>query len=138
MTNRIIEWMSSNPSVAQVNQKGEVNPLGEGTTDITVTCGSARASLRVRVTSPTVVGLKVDPVELELGVGTQSQLRALAVTSNGQELEVRAEEWRSSNPSIVRITDDGLVVGLRAGSAKVAVKAAGRRAVISIYVLSRG
>ena len=55
-----------------------------------------------------------------------------------EEIDVSADGWKSSNPSIIRVTDDGLVAGLRTGSAKVAVQAAGRRAVILIYVLSRG
>lgn len=49
-TTDTLSFVSSNPSVAAVNEKGLITAVGEGSAVVTVTCGSASAQCSVEVT----------------------------------------------------------------------------------------
>lgn len=71
----------------------------------------------------TIVGLQITPAVSSLPVGLSEQLTGEAILSDGQVLDVTADDavsWRSSNPGVATISssgpDKGMVTGVSTGT----------------------
>ncbi|MEG0986915.1 MAG: Ig-like domain-containing protein [Clostridia bacterium] len=112
-----LTWSSSDPSVVTVGNKGMMTAHKAGTASVRVTTGSGdRAQCRVTVYKlPTGVKLPAGKI---IQVGGKVNLRKL-LKVNGNVTEVK---WRSANPKIAKVNSEGVVLGVRPGQTKVAVK----------------
>ncbi|MBQ7563789.1 MAG: Ig-like domain-containing protein [Lachnospiraceae bacterium] len=108
--NGIIEWTSSDPEVATV-EDGVVTAYKEGTADIKAYCFSSDASSTCRVTviGPSI-SLSRSSVELSIGEST-----TLTATTDPEGLSV---SWRSSDPEVA-IVKDGVVKAVNSGKAEI-------------------
>ena len=107
-------WMSSNPSVADVNaSSGLVVGFSAGTATITYTvlgtggCANATATRDVTVTAPGFAGV-ISGVQNICALGTTQ----FTTTGTGGT-------WSSSNMSVATVDATGLVTGLTAGTATI-------------------
>lgn len=66
-----------------------------------------------------VTGIELNFTELSIMVGQSVQLVATVLPADATEKEVK---WVTSNKSIVTVTPEGLVTGVKAGSARIVVK----------------
>ena len=118
-------WISSNSSVAQVDQNGLVNALTAGTTTITVTADGISATCLLTVTSSevTAVSVSVSPSSVTLSsVGATTQLTASVSPSNATNVTYT---WTSGNTSIATVNQSGLVTAVAAGTASITLKTNG-------------
>lgn len=103
------EWSSSDTAVATVNN-GVVTPLKAGETNITVTVSGVSAVCAVTVTvDPSRVTVSLNKNEMTLEEGKSGEL--FATVSTGA-----AVTWSSSDNSIATVSN-GVVTGIKAGSA---------------------
>ncbi|WP_338890406.1 Ig-like domain-containing protein [Aeromonas rivipollensis] len=130
-TDDAVSWRSSDPAVATISNnspdKGRVTGVSAGTVTITAS-GEANgqsfsATAEVTITNAVVTRVQITPAVSSLPVGLSEQLTGEALLSNGQVLDVTADDvvsWRSSDPAVATISnnspDKGRVTGVSAGT----------------------
>ncbi|PJG60475.1 Ig-like domain-containing protein, partial [Aeromonas cavernicola] len=127
-----LTWTSSDDTIApivsnQTSGNGMVTGVSAGSVTITAS-GEANgqrfsATAQVTITNAVVTELQITPQDSSLAIGLSEQLKAEAILSDGQVLNVTANtavSWSSSNPAVATInssgTDKGIVTGVSAGS----------------------
>ncbi|URZ01043.1 Ig-like domain-containing protein [Clostridium felsineum] len=115
-----INWTSSNPAVASVDNAGKVTAISEGDVTITATTadGGKTASCNYTVTSVTnVSSVSLNKSSEALNVGQTDNLSANILPTNATNKAVR---WTSSNNSIVSVDNiTGKITAVSAGEASV-------------------
>lgn len=113
-----IEWASSAPAVAEVDQTGLVTAKGGGEAVITATAGGKSAQCRVSVfIAPTAIAFSTPDRTIRTGESAQLDL---VVTPSGASLD--GLEWKSSDATIARVNADGTVTGLKGGKVTITAK----------------
>ncbi len=120
-TNKVISWTSSNSSVVDVNDVGEVLAVSDGEAAITAkaTDGSgvyATCSVKVKCY---VSSITLNKTDLELYTGSSYTLTAIVLPSKASD---KTLTWESSNESIATVSK-GVVTAIKAGQASILVKA---------------
>lgn len=114
-TNPIITWESSDPTVAIVSE-GIVTAVGVGEANIRAMAGDFTANCEVTV-EPTLaenVALNIETSILKIGQSLQ-----LIATVTPDNTTNKSIDWSSSNPEVVTVTTDGIVIALTQGSATI-------------------
>ncbi len=130
-----INWTSSDSATARVTN-GVVTALKEGTVTITATSAasaSVRATRTIKITDPdAVTSVTIDQQDMYLGEEKATQLTAkvLPATSNAKV------SWSSNNTTVAAVDTNGKLVGRKAGTAQITVKAGNRSDTIEVRVLS--
>ena len=106
-----IEWTSSDENVATVYH-GVVTAKAIGSTTVTATSGNASAQCLVYVSGTDGASLRISPPKVNLRKGETYQF----TYGNTFGLEMT---WSSSDPSIVSVTQEGLVTALAPGNATI-------------------
>ena len=114
-TDKTLTWTSSNPNVATVNSEGVVTAVAAGSATITATTNdgsnlSASCTVAVYVQASAI---SLNTNNLTLGVDETSQLVAYIYPSNTTNKTVT---WKSSDTSIARVSNNGLVTAVSPGS----------------------
>lgn len=131
---RVVEWTSTDPAVAEVDQGGRVFAHAEGWTTIIVSNAGISASMPLQVHPATIAVFRVVPVSATIAVGETLECQALAANSQGRIIPDVEVAWASGDTSIAAVTPDGVVQALRPGIVKIAAGIRGRRATVSITV----
>lgn len=107
-----VVWSSSDETVAQVDENGNVEALSQGSATITATADGASDECFVLVGALVEAGsLTIDRESLIMDVGQRSVLRATVTPVTASVL------WISSDSSVVQVTTDGSLTALNAGTA---------------------
>ena len=119
-----ISWISEDPDVAEVNEKGVITAVNPGTTKVTITVGeySAECTVRVEKYPPDPAaetgeenGIILDRSVISLLAGAQYRLTPdLAPELSGTEVV-----WSSDDPEIAAVSPDGLVTAVGWGTTRV-------------------
>lgn len=94
-----LEWTSTNPSVAQIDARGNIIALQEGKTIITCCGKEAKSFIEVEV-KPELVGLKINPGSISLNNGEKAVLEAEPVPHNAPIEHLR---WEVDNRNIANL-----------------------------------
>ena len=110
-TNRTATFTSSNTAVARVDATGKITAVSRGTANITAaTENGIKAVCKITVNQP-VTGIEIDPTaEVYTGEKVTPYVSVLPVNANNQGVT-----WKTSNPSIAKISSTGEVTGIKAG-----------------------
>ena len=122
-TNKNVTWESSDTSVATVDESGKVVGLNAGKANITATTldGNKTAICAVTVNLPPVAVTRVDLDEdssQTIDAYTSITLGATVAPANATNQKVT---WKSSNTSVAKVDNNGVVVGKKAGTATITV-----------------
>ena len=114
-----VQWSSSSPAIASVDQNGKVTGLDNGTTIITVASadGTKTARCEVTVIVP-VTGVSLDRTSAEIIKGESMTLTATVAPSNAMNKNVI---WTSSDPSVATVSQSGVVTALEFGTTTISV-----------------
>ncbi|MGD0830366.1 MAG: hypothetical protein ABR907_05440 [Terracidiphilus sp.] len=135
-----LTWISSEPTVAFINNSGLATTAGSGTTTITATFvnsdGTAAQGSGTLTVSPTgspepLTAMTVAPnAQTALAIGQTAQFLAIATTGSGTSVNltnqtatvngqtIKAAVWTSSNPSVASIDPNtGIAKSIAAGAA---------------------
>lgn len=128
-----IRWMSSDESVAIVDENGMVTALAKGTVTVTATEESRGVSAvcTVTVSGVAVESVILDKTELELMEGDVYILTATVDPVNADDSEV---SWTSSDVSVATVTENGEVAAIAAGNAVIIAEAGGITAECRVMV----
>ena len=121
-TNKTVNWSTSNPSVATVDNNGRVTALKSGNATVTATTAdgsnlSVSCNVTVTDSDPTVVlaeSISLDHSSITLNAGTIKHLYATVLPTNTTNKNVA---WSSSDESVVTVTSHGVVKGYTPGTA---------------------
>ena len=130
-----IQWSSTSPAVASVDQNGKVTGLDNGTAIITVASadGTKTATCMVTVIVP-VTGVSLDRSSAEIIKGESITLTATVSPSNATDKNVI---WTSSDPSVATVSQSGVITAVKAGSTTVVATTSdgGKTAACEIVVI---
>lgn len=120
-----ITWSIDDSSIATIESTmGTVKGVSAGTTTVTAsftadgTTYSGSATLTVTDASSTVSSISLDPTAATIQIGKTQQLTA-TVTPAGTS----AVSWSSNNEAVATVDQNGLVTGLKAGTATITATA---------------
>lgn len=137
-------WISSDPEIATVDDKGLVSGIAAGSVTITVSSGEIKDECKVTVTNDDepdpnpdvpVESVTLDPTEASLNVGETYQLIATVQPENATDKTV---EWTSSDNEVATVSEDGLVTAVAEGNATITAACSGYEATCDITVTSNG
>ena len=145
-TNQNVTWESSNPSIATVDEDGNVNAVSTGTATITATTedGGKTATCQVNVSTQAqpqpytmVTKIVLNTYSVTVGVKETVQLTATAYPVNATNRNVL---WSTSNSSIASVDPTGKVTGQAEGTATISVVSADGNAFTTceVTVLKQG
>ena len=129
-----IDWESSNPDIASVNN-GYVKAIKEGHTSITVSAGGKTASCSVTVLAKyiPVSSITVYPTFAEMVEGDEL---ALTVSVEPADANDKSLLWSSSDNNVVSV-NEGKLTAKSVGNAKITVKAGEKTATCDIAVVKK-
>lgn len=130
--NREVKWTSDNPTIASVDDWGNVTGMGEGVTNITAAAvdgSGVKATCHVTVTRyinidgqrvevKPVTAVTLDKVSVTLKQNQRDKLTATITPSDAYYKEVK---WTTSNPDVVTVDQEGNIRAGIAGKATVTV-----------------
>ncbi|MBQ6120231.1 MAG: substrate-binding domain-containing protein, partial [Clostridia bacterium] len=116
------KYQSSNAKKATVSSKGVIKGKAVGTATITVTMKRGDP-LKVRVTVRKAPGkVSLNKSKLTLQAGKTYQLKAKLPSKTASKLT-----WSSSKKSVAKVSADGLITAVKAGTAVITVKTFNKR-----------
>ncbi len=118
-----IDWSSTSPTVATVDQSGLVAGIALGQANIVANCNGPTASVVMQVTLVPVSTATINSSGLTVLVGQHAQLSVTAKDSAGNVLSLagRTFVWSSDNGPLATVDQQGIVTGVSAGVANVQV-----------------
>ena len=125
-----VSWVSSAPSVASVDNQGNVKAVGAGTADITVTLEGFTATCKITVVIP-VSSVSLNKTSIELVKGNSETLVA---TINPSDATDKTISWKSSNSNVATVDNNGKVLAKNGGTATITVTASGKTATCAVTV----
>ncbi len=114
-SNKHVNWKSEDEKVAVVDAAGNVQAIGNGTTNIVAsTVNGIEAKCSVTVTTP-ATGITIGNESLVIGKKENFNLQPVLVPDTSTDKTT----YVSSDESIVRVEDDGSLTGVKKGSAEI-------------------
>ena len=121
-TNRKVNWVSNDPSIASVDDIGNVTGVATGSATIIATTaeGSFKATCSVKVTKTglNVTGVSLSESEIVLNVGEGAKLWETVTPSTATNKKV---DWSSDKPEVADVDDNGNVSAISEGEAIITV-----------------
>lgn len=94
-----LEWTSTNPSVAQIDDRGNIIALSEGKTIITCRGKEVNSFVEIEV-KPDLTGLRINPSSISLNNGEQQVLEVEPIPANAP---VDHLQWELDNRNIANL-----------------------------------
>lgn len=113
-SDKSIEWKSSAPSIAKVDQNGTITAIKAGTAIITARAadGSGKEASCTVTVKQHVTSVSISPSSLSLHNGQTSTLDATVLPSDATD---KTLSWKSSDVSVAIVDDSGNVTGIGRG-----------------------
>lgn len=133
-----VTWESDNTRVAAVNSD-VLNTLVPGSARISASLGTISGNAALTVTTATLSSLQISPATPTLAVGTQTQLQATAIYSDGSQSDVTGQVVWSGADNVRLLVQNGVgqqgrLVALASGNVVVTASFNGVQANVSATV----
>ena len=118
-TDKSVTWMSSDESVAMVDENGVVTAIAVGEATITATTtdsSNLTASCKVTVNPTLATSITLDKTEIELEL---TQTATLETTINPEYTTNQSVEWTSSDETVATVDEKGLITAVKIGEATI-------------------
>ncbi len=134
-TDKTITYTSNNTGVATVDKNGMVTGKKAGTVTITAKSSNGKtATCKVTVSDVTieVISIALKPSSLSIDVG---KTKTIGVSFNPSNATNQVVTWTSSNKDIATVSSEGVVKGVKPGSATITAKSSnGKTAICKVTV----
>ncbi len=116
-TYKTVKWTTSDKNVATVDKNGKVTAVSAGTATITCTStdGYAKETVKVTVTQPPT-GIKFNAKKVTVKIGTPKKLNPKVLPDTAVNKNII---FTSSDEKIAKVSADGVVTGVKKGTAKI-------------------
>lgn len=112
---RSLVWTSSDTSVATVDATGYIEAKSAGTTLITAACeNGVSGSFTLIVREYPVSSVKIAKKSVSVTVGASGVIRVQVLPQNATNKKIL---WKSSNPGVVSVDENGRITAISAGTA---------------------
>lgn len=138
VTEQTVVWSVSRPSVAYVDADGTLRALSPGECTVTATCGNASASASFVVATPVEkVQSALNDMYLDSTTRTADASKFVFVyPTNATNSSLT---WKSSDSSIAKVSDKGLITALKKGTAVITATAHnGVSAIFTVHAVTDG
>lgn len=115
-----IDWASLNPSIAIVDNDGNVKGISAGTTSIIASCGDVKTSCVVKVFDNKVISISLSDAKDTLILGEEVTLNPVVEPDYATNRQLR---YSSSDPNIVSCNDEGKLKAVGLGAATITISA---------------
>ena len=122
-----VKWKSSDPKVATVNSAGVISGKKEGTATITASANNTSDTLVVKVQNADVLTQNT----LNMYYGRYYDLNVF-VQSN-----INKVTWRSENPSIAKVSSNGIVQALKNGTVNIVAESSQGEEAIKLNITTQ-
>lgn len=109
----IIEWTSSDPSIATVSQDGLVEGIAIGNTSVSASVNGEIAICRVNVIGKPAETLTISPESVTIRKGETQQLEAEISPADADQKEVT---WATADSTVAVVSQDGIVTAIGVGN----------------------
>jgi len=133
LSGRQVVWASVAPAIASVDSTGRVGALALGTGTITATSEGRTGTAAISSVPKVVVGRDLP----SLFAGDTTMLVATFRDAANASVATGPIAWSTSNPAVATVSGDGVVSGMAAGLATIAVSSSGGRDSQHVAVLTR-
>jgi uncharacterized protein YjdB len=116
VTDRVVTWTSSNPSVATVSAAGVVTAVATGTATVTATSEGKTGTAAISVVPMPVGSVTVSPATANVVAGQAITLSATVRDTSGAIVVDRTVSWQSSDTAIATVSSAGVVTGVAEGT----------------------
>lgn len=113
---RAVAWVTGSSAVATVTAEGVVTARGEGRTWLYATAPGAADSVPL-VVAQSAVALRVSAPTTTLVVRERAAFTVTALDAVGRTVPAASVVWRTSNPAVAAVTEEGVVQAAGVGSA---------------------
>lgn len=130
-----ITWISSNESIAKVDENGVVTGISSGTVTITASSGELTDTCTVTVSDEViqVESITINPSSYQMSVNETAQFQVEVVPSNVSEKIT----WTSDTPSVAIVDENGNVTAISEGTAKITASIGDKSASSSVTVVNQ-
>lgn len=128
---KLVSWLSADPSVASVSQSGVVKGMSPGTTQVKAYVGELYAECTVVVEGVPVESIELSIDEAEMFVGNEFVVRATVYPYNADY----EPEWSSSSTSSITVDADGRICAIAEGESTISFRAGDVTASCRVTVL---
>ncbi len=118
-----IFWISSDNSVASVDQSGNVKAIGEGSATITASTGAREATCTVTVSKKEIATLSLNYGKKYMNVGEVFVLNAIITPNDLSDAKVT---WDSSDDTVAAVNSSGVVTAKGVGVCEITATAGGK------------
>lgn len=131
-TDMTIEWSSTDPTVASVDQNGLVTGLSVGETEITAACGGKSVTCKIIVISSVIPteSIRISQRSVTIAIGATSTVKAELTPSDSNQGII----WSIEDESIAKVDDNGLIEGLQKGTTTVTATSGGYSSTIPVLI----
>jgi len=125
LSDRLVSWSSSAPSVATVSSSGLVTGVSAGSVTITATSEGKSGAASATVTPAPVATVAVLLSPAAVSVGGASQATAVLQDAIGNVLTGRTISWSSTNTTVATVGSNGAVSVLAVGTTNIVATSEG-------------
>lgn len=128
-------WTSSDPKVLSVDENGMMRAVAVGTATIAMKTRQGLTGSAQVIVEPASQDFQISPTQVTIERGASHALDASFIGKDGQPDGTvdHHVEWISSDPDVVRV-EDGVVTGVKTGTATVTASADGFHSSCSVRV----
>lgn len=134
-TNSKVTYVSSDSSVATVDNNGNVLGIKPGSAVITVTSSSGTSgSISIKVNKTNIAATGINLLQdVKISIGKSTAITYNILPSNTTDTDI---VWSSSDNSVAKVDTNGIVTGVKAGSAVITAKVGNVSATTNVMVNS--
>ena len=116
-----VVWSTSNSAVAKVDTNGKITAVSTGSAVIKASSGNISAQCRVEVYVP------VESVSLDQHSATVEEGKSVTLQASvgPEDATYKTVKWTVSDSAVIRVDNNGVVTGLKPGTATVTAEAEG-------------
>jgi len=131
-----VDWESSNPSVATVDDSGNVMALTPRTTSVSASIGSVQSVGAVTVQPSAPASLTLTPSSLDVTLGSTLKIAAVVRDSSGAPIPGAVVAWTSGNANVATVDATGGVTGKAVGIASIRAQSGNAVSFAAVTVLT--
>jgi uncharacterized protein YjdB len=136
LTDRVITWSSSAPSVASVSSTGVILAIAPGAVTVSATSEGRTATLAVSVLAPAPAVVDISPAAVTLAPSQTASLSATVRDASGNVMTGQSVSWGTTSPIVATVSASGVVTGVTSGTATITATAGGKTGFATVTVRS--
>ena len=114
-----VAWSVSGVSNAGISSTGSFTSQQPGSAVVVAELGGESASLQIEITDAVLESIAVVAGNGSVAAGQSSNVSLRGTFSNGTQQAIDADNWNTSDQTILTVDQNGLIVGVRVGTATI-------------------